>query len=260
MRPYNRSLHPDDYQFLVKWDAELRVHLQDMVNRGVPHREWHPHRFWEYASILQQLEELGVSERAEMIDLGSGASFFDPYLTTQFPLLCCTDNMQYGDISPEVEAQRRAFNISLPLWAIDIEDMREGAVPGWGGATDKFDVTMCISSIEHVTNHDKAMWELIRITKPGGYIFITSDYFRDTDHWNVSVSKHLQITPYTLDYVSSIPSTFGLDFVGSTDFEYKGDFVHNYSFVNLCLRKRAASTSAVASKQLADDNGKAPTK
>lgn len=244
MRPYNRSLHPDDYQFLVKWDAKLRAHLRDMVNRKVPHREWHPHRFWEYASILQQLEELGVPQNAEMIDVGSGAAFFDPYLATLHPLLCCTDNMQYGDIGPEVAAQRKAFNISLPLWNLDMEDMSAHKTPGWGGATDKFDVTLCISSIEHVTNHDAAMRELIRITRPGGYIFITSDYFRDIPQWEASPSRHLQVTPYMKEYVEAIPEKFGLDFVGDTDFEYKGDFVHTYSFVNLCLQKRAASTPA----------------
>lgn len=237
MRPYNRSLHPDDYQFLVKWDAQLRAHLRDMVNRNVPHREWHPHRFWEYASILQQLEELGVSEEAEMIDVGSGASFFDPLLATMFPRLCCTDNMQYGDINPMVEAQRKAFKISLPCWNIDMENMPAGATPGWGGATDKFDVTMCISSIEHVHNHDAAMKELIRITAPGGYLFITSDYFRDIPQWEASPSRHLQITPYMKEYVETIPERFDLEFVGPTDFDYKGDFVHTYSFVNLCLRK-----------------------
>jgi len=245
MRPYNRSLHSDDYQFLVKWDAMLRAHLRDMVNRNVPHREWHPHRFWEYASVLQQLEEQHVPAEAEMIDVGAGASFFDPLLATLYPRLCCTDNMYYGDVTPMVEAQRKAYNISLPCWSLDMQNMPEGATPGWGGATDKFDVTMCISSIEHVPNHDAAMKELIRITKPGGLIFITSDYFRDEAHFEQSVSRHLQVTPYREDFVEDFPLLWPeLSFVGSTDFEYKGDFVHNYSFVNLCMRKRAASTPA----------------
>jgi hypothetical protein len=34
---------------------------------------------------------LNVPSNAEMIDVGAGASFFDPYLALQFPLLCCTD-------------------------------------------------------------------------------------------------------------------------------------------------------------------------
>jgi len=125
-----------------------------------------------------------------------------------------------------------------------MESMAAGATPGWGGATDKFDVTLCISSVEHVHDHDAAFREMVRITKPGGYVMITSDYFRDLEHFEQSVSRHLQVTPYRPDYVATLPERFGLEFVGETDFGYRGDFVHNYSFVNLCMRKRAASTPA----------------
>lgn len=253
MRPFNRSLHPDDYGMLASYDLRLHTHLDEMVRRSVPHREWHPHRFWEYASVLQQLHELGVPRDAEIIDLGAGASFFDPFLARLHPRLCCTDNMQYGDVEPMVAAQRAAYGVALPCWNLDMQDMRAGATPGWGDATDKFDVTLCISSIEHVHDHDAALREMVRITKPGGLVFITSDYFRDLAHFEQSVSRHLQVTPYRPDYVAALPQRFGLQFVGDTDFGYRGDFVHNYSFVNLCLRKpRAASTPAEAG-----DNGKA---
>src|SRR5262245_415195 len=90
----------------------LQAHLDDMVRRGVPHREWHPHRFWEYASILQQLAALQVPPDVEMVDLGAGASFFDPFLATIFPRLCSTDNMQYGDVEPMVAAQRAAYGVA----------------------------------------------------------------------------------------------------------------------------------------------------
>lgn len=243
MRPYNRSLHPDDYGFLAPKVAALRLFLDDMVRRQVPHREWHPHRFWEYASILQQLDDLGVPRDAEMIDVGAGASFFDPYLALLHPRLCCTDTEKYGDYSWMVQKQREAYGVALPLYNLSLEDMAPRMEIGWGGATDKFDVTMCISTIEHVDNHDAAMRELIRITKPGGLIFITSDYFRDLPQWEASPSRHLQVTPYMQASVEALPDKFGLEFVGETDFAYAGDFVHSYSFCNVCLRK-PVSTSA----------------
>lgn len=237
MRPYNRSLHPDDYGFLAKQNALLVAFQQDMVNRGVPHREWHPHRFWEYASIMQQLEDLSVPAEAEMIDVGAGASFFDPLLAISYPRLCCTDSMKYGDVSSMVAAQRAHYGVALPLYDLMLEDMSPRMEIGWGGATDKFDVTLCISTIEHVDDHDAAMRELVRITKPGGYIFITSDYFRDIPQWEASPSRHLQVTPYMEAFVNALPGRFGLEFVGDTDFAYAGDFVHTYSFVNICMRK-----------------------
>lgn len=239
MRPYTRSLHPDDYVFLKPYVTLLQVFQADMAGNGVPHREWHPHRFWEYASIMQQLVELRVPlESAEAVDLGAGASFFDPYLARILPRLCCTDSMKYGDVTSMVEAQRQFYGVSLPLYDLPLEDMSPKPSIGWGGATDKFDVTLCISTIEHVDDHDAAFNELVRITKPGGYIFITSDYFRDLEQFEQSVSRHLQNTPYRKEFVLDLPNRFAVDFVGDTDLDYAGDFVHNYSFCNVALRKR----------------------
>lgn len=239
MRPFNRSLHPDDYTFLQPYVDPIAAFQRDMTVRGVPHREWHTHRLWEYASIMQQLLALGVPAEAEMIDVGAGASFFDPYLALLYPRLCCTDSMKYGDVTSMVQAQRAAYGVALPLYDLMLEDMSPRMEIGWGGATDKFDVTLCISTIEHVDEHDKAFAELVRITKPGGYIFITSDYFRDMAHFEQSVSRHLQVTPYREEFVRELPNWFRVEFVGETDFAYAGDFVHNYSFCNICLRRRA---------------------
>lgn len=239
MRPYTRSLHDSDYAFLQTRVDPIVAFQQDMTARGVPHRDWHTHRLWEYASIVQQLDELGVSPEAEMIDLGAGASFFDPYLALRFPRLCCTDSMKYGDVTAMVQAQRAAYGVALPLYDLPLEDMSARTDIGWGGATDKFDVTLCISTIEHVDDHDKAFHEMVRITKPGGLIFITSDYFRNLEQFELSVSRHLQNTPYRKEFVLDLPNRFPVAFVGDTDLDYCGDFVHNYSFCNVCLRKVA---------------------
>lgn len=230
MRPYTRSLDPEDYHFLVH-TAPLRQFQQDMVRNGVQHREWHPHRFWEYASMMQQLDELQVPKTAMIVDVGSGGSFFPPYLVTvgEYPNVEVTDSMKYGDVRPILDSQRQFYNIDLPLHDLPCEDMTF--------ADDTFDVTMCISTIEHVDDHDAAMREMVRITKPGGFIFITSDYFRNLEQFEQSVSRHLQVTPYREEFVLEIPEKFGLEFVGPTDLGYRGDFVHNYSFVNVCLRR-----------------------
>jgi 2-polyprenyl-3-methyl-5-hydroxy-6-metoxy-1,4-benzoquinol methylase len=229
MRPYTRSLHPNDYEFLQDSD-DLRAFVDHMAHEGVPHREWHPHRIWEYASIMLQLRELGVPRDAEIVDVGAGASFFDPYLALRYPKLCEIDSMKYGDVTDMVEAQRAHYGVALPLYDLALEDLSPIQ-------SDRFDVSMCISTIEHVDDHDAAMRELVRITKPGGYIFITSDYFRSREHWEMSISKHLQVTPYTKELVLNIPNQYRVEFVGRTDLDYLGDFVHNYSFVNICLRK-----------------------
>jgi SAM-dependent methyltransferase len=243
MRPYTRSLDSADYAWLQPYVDPIAAFQRGMAANGVPHREWHTHRLWEYASIMQQLADFNVPRHAEMIDVGAGASFFDPYLALKHPLLCCTDTEKYGDYSWMVQKQRGAYGVALPLYNLNLEDMSPRMEIGWGGATDKFDVTMCISTVEHVDDHDKAFAELVRITKPGGYIFITSDYFRHPEHFEQSVSRHLQVTPYSECYIESLPRRFPVDFVGGVDLAYRGDFVHNYSFCNVCLRRRIVNTS-----------------
>ncbi len=155
------------------------------------------------------------------------------------PRLCCTDTEKYGDYSWMVQRQREAYGVALPLYNLSLEDMASRMEIGWGGATDKFDVTLCISTVEHVDDHDKAFAELVRVTKPGGYIFVTSDYFRGPEHFEQSVSRHLQVTDYNEQFVLDLPRRFDVDFVGETDLGYRGDFVHNYSFCNVCLRRRS---------------------
>jgi SAM-dependent methyltransferase len=235
-------LDPQDYEYLRQVDDPLRDFQRDMAARGVPHREWHPHRFWEYSSILQQLYELHVPFGAKILDVGSGGSFFPPYLAVLGWDVSLTDSMKYGDITGDITAQRAHYGVPLPLYDLLVEDMSPHPEINWGGESNYWDVVMCISTIEHVDadQHDNALRELCRITKPGGLLFITSDYFRDHDQFEASPSRHLQFTPYMKEFVLSIPSMVEVDFVGETDLDYRGDFVHSYSFVNICLRKRIA--------------------
>jgi SAM-dependent methyltransferase len=247
LRPYTRSLHPDDYYFLQKYVTPLEVFLRDMLAHNVPCRDWHPHRFWEYGSILQQLDELQVPQSARLIDIGSGGSFFPPYVKKVAGYdISVTDSMKYGDILHVLWSQCVYYGIEIPLYALPAEDMGPHVAlqPPWDGASNAWDVVMCISTIEHVDadKHDEALREICRITKPGGLIFITSDYFRDLQQLEHSPWKDWQYTPYMKDFVLSIPQIIDADFVGDTDLDYRGDFVHNYSFVNICLRKRPAST------------------
>lgn len=242
MRPYTRSLDPADYAFLPHAER-LRAFERSMVEEGVPHREWHEHRLWEYASIMQQLEELEVPRTATILDVGSGGSFFPPYLAAVagYRDLCLTDSMKYGDITQMVAAQRARYGVALPLYDLLVEDMSPRVDIGWSGESDRLDVVMCISTIEHVDadRHDDELREIWRVAKLGGLIFITSDYFRDEVQFEASPSRHLQHTAYTREFVLDLPNKINAEFVGETDLGYRGDFVHSYSFVNICLRKNS---------------------
>lgn len=233
MRPYTRSLDPADYVFLPH-ASRIRAFEAAMT---APHCVSHEHKLWENASIMQQLEELRVPKHARLLDVGSGGMFFPPYLATEggYADLSLTDS-NIG-IAVQIEAQRVAYDIALPFYALPAEHM--ASLP-----TDEWDVVMCISAIEHMADHDAALREIWRLTKPGGFIFLTSDYFRSVDgradpqQYAASPYRACQVTPYCKELVLNIPNVIAADFVGETDLDYCGDFVHNYSFCNVCLRKR----------------------
>jgi SAM-dependent methyltransferase len=236
MRPYTRSLHPNDYQFLPHAPA-IRAFQMLMASHEVPHHISHEHKVWENASIMQQLEDLDVRHDARLLDVGSGGLFFPPYVAQRYPDLTLTDS---ADIRPIVDAQCAAYGVEMPFYQLRAEDM--SVLP-----SDHWDVVMCISTIEHIASghHDAALREICRLTKPGGLMFITSDYFRsvngsyDRRQYRESPFRHCQETPYHKELVLRLPELMGASFVGDTDLEYAGDFVHNYSFVNICLRKVA---------------------
>lgn len=232
LRPYTRSLDPRDYAFLPH--AERIRKFQTAMT--APHFISHEHKLWECASIMQQLEELKVPTSASLIDVGSGGMYFPPYLATVGGYLNLSLTDSDASIAGKIQAQRAAYGIDLPFYAVGAEDM--SVLP-----SEQWDVVMCISAIEHMGGHDAALREIWRLCKPGGLIFITSDYFRsvnggvDSVQYEMSPYRACQVTPYHKELVLRLPSMIDASFVGETDLNYRGDFVHSYSFVNICLRK-----------------------
>jgi SAM-dependent methyltransferase len=237
--PFNRALHPDDYEHLTMWVEKVRGFERMMHGKDIPFRKDHEHRTWEYANVLRQLDELGVKRAAEgtpvrVIDCGAGGSSLSPMLAYLGYTVTVADSMAYGDIREAfILPQVGALELSMAVLSEPVEAMR--SVPD-----NEYDVAMCISVIEHLAAdkfHD-GLKELHRITKPGGYLFITSDYFADEAQIESSPYKQIQHTAFTPELAGRIDRMIDADFVGGHDFRYRGDFVHNYSFVNLCLRKR----------------------
>jgi SAM-dependent methyltransferase len=233
-RPYTRSLDPQDYEFLSH--APKLVEFEHLMS--APHVLWHPHKIWENASIMQQLDELNVPKAARMIDIGSGGTFFPFYLAVEggYANVAITDA---ADLASYVDVQRESYGVAVPFYRLDARDMSTLQ-------TESYDVVMCVSTIEHVkaSGHNEALREMWRLTKPGGLLFITSDYFRSdadgyADAQQRAASPYVkgQKTAYCKEFVLNLPNVIAADFVGDTDLDYRGDFVHNYSFVNICLRK-----------------------
>lgn len=231
--PYNRALHPDDYAHLdlVPYVAEVESFEQRLRLHQVPYRKDHAHRVWEYANVLRQLDELNISPGSSVLDVGSGGSYLPVLLATRGYRVTASDSMAYGDCTAWMVQQSGVFDVLLPVLVCPVEqiDAPDGA----------FDATVCVSVIEHVAPDRVATaWqELARVTRPGGAVMVTSDYFSGMTAWEQSPFRSIQHSPITADAPLAWMANLGLPLtlVGGVDWTYRGDTVYNYSFVNLCF-------------------------
>jgi len=231
LTPYNRALKLSDYEELV---SETMT-LADFRSRchGLFYRNDHEHRSWEYAQVLCQLSELRIEPPARILDTGSGCSYFPLLLKTLGYDIVVNDSMAYGDTIACLRAQCFHFGFEIPLIVAPIEKL--------GIESDQWDVVLCVSVIEHLptTEFANGLRELYRVAKPGGYLFITSDYFKDEPHALSSPSlaiQHNRFYPHTAEQM--INDHIDVEWVGGVDLTYhEPGLVNGHSFVNLCLRK-----------------------
>lgn len=237
---YNRALNTSDYSdpALLPHLERLRAFEQRVASLRLPYRKDHAHREWEYANVLLQLQELGITPPAKILDTGSGANYFAPMLKVEGYDIAVNDSMAYGDITEWLRTQCFGLGITIPLVVAPVEKL--------GLEDDQWDVTMCISVIEHlsVTEFGNGLRELYRVTKPGGYIFITSDFFKDEPHALTSPSLGIQhnrfyeadaITKILREIPDAVPVGGILGEGGGVT--YRGHFVNGHSFVNFVLQK-----------------------
>jgi len=242
---YNQALHPDDYVALAPWREPLQAFERSRM-AGLNYRKDHTHREWEYARIMRQLTELfpdRTPASIRILDTGSGASYFIPYLKICDYDVVTSDSMTYGDITEWLRAQCFALNITIPLVVAPVERL--------GLEDNQWDVTMCISVIEHlpVTEFENGLRELYRVTKPGGYLFITSDYFRDEASALKSPSLGIQNNRfYPHSAQQKIDDVIDVEWIGGTNLTYRempeAETVNGHSFVNFCFRKPLRSRQA----------------
>ena len=234
---FNRSLHPDDYAELAPWTDKLRAFSQSLSTARIFYRNDHQHRLWEYGLCLRAIEEEFSGYPVRVLDTGSGSSYWPMFLARHGYEVEVNDSGAYGSIEATLIAQCVQFStkfhpIRIPLHVEPCEAM--GSIPD-----HTFDVVTCVSVIEHVDarDYEAALREHYRVTKPGGLILMTSDFFPDANRKTIFDS--IQHTKYTSEIAERVPALFGgaVEWLGPHDFTYRGDFVHNYSFCSTFFRK-----------------------
>jgi SAM-dependent methyltransferase len=156
-----------------------------------PFRQWS--RRWEYVYVAQRLSEWlsGSAGSQQVVDAGSGFTFFPFYLARAFPELeiHCFDN------DPTAGAALRQAAESLgtgPNFCIeDIENLRRPDA--------SVDAVYSVSVIEHTQNPGRVVDEINRVLKPGGIFICTFDI-----SFEARSPMHVRHVQRLLDHISDV--------------------------------------------------------
>lgn len=164
---------------LARFDPFLGAMVFDMQTRGI--------RGWEYALFLQGMENnLGGQK---IVDLGTGSSPFARYLSSLGADVYTLDLPRPFDKDRGNTLKGR--HVQANFLALPLRD-------------ESLDCVLSISAVEHLQQQEReplklrsyedfrrrtrvALWEMARVTRTGGYLYLTTDFYEPerqrTDRW-----------------------------------------------------------------------------
>lgn len=143
-------------------------HVQELCKKfeifstqlGVP---FHLLKWFEYtyALLFSQHKYPGT-----LLDVGSAETLF-PYFCAAYQYQVTTLDLEYSKVREEVGKQ---FNITAL-----VDDLREFNPT----LQKRFEFITCLSVIEHIDEDTKAILNVGSYVKPGGILFISTDFYKD---------------------------------------------------------------------------------
>src|SRR5262249_42785033 len=133
----------------------------------------------EIDALLYVLGAAGVSLTKDMtlLDLGAGQGMRVGFLASLVGSVVGADNLDYsalysGEFLKLLTEKHLRHGLDLPLSRIAFHQADALKLMYRDGL---FDCVACFTSLAHIENPGAALQEMIRVTKPGGYIFISID-------------------------------------------------------------------------------------
>ena len=206
---------------MMGFDSYLQNRLSDSSIEGL--------KAWEYGTLTSFI---GDFRSLSVLDVGPGDSTFCLYLAQKGASVATIDYPQ--PIAPDKEGFRERCHESNV-------DVHFGTMLGLPYKDEAFDLVLCVSTIEHldmtpdwepiphgdfIAATRKALVEMCRVTKKGGYLYITTDAYeperQKTDNWSMGaiydgIGAAYSIHDIEAIFVDTIEGA-GLTFVNGHDF------------------------------------------
>jgi SAM-dependent methyltransferase len=132
-----------------------------------------PQKNWDHWLLLQALAS--IDRRARVADLGCGhgdtltllhAAGFSDLVGVDF-------NLSWRIRIRQLLSMKRARTLSVPYRLVRADIIRTGLESG------TCDAVVCVSTIEHGVNLEAFVHEAVRLLRPSGILFISTDYWED---------------------------------------------------------------------------------
>jgi len=219
---FTRVLRPNDYN-LFEGHKEIEKLMPKLNSQ---YRYEHPHRKWEYGLALDFLKESGVKT---VLEVGGGGSILAPVLAMNGFDVTETDISNGGET---VAQQNQILGTNIKFVLADFSESFESLETKFEEFA-MFDAVLCVSTIEHVPNHVDMFRNLCLFAEKA--VFLTTDFHPSAETFSTA---HLRTyNKESLEEYKKIAEGFDYN-VDWGDLEYRGNFVYDYTFASLAMRRR----------------------
>lgn len=141
----------------------------------------HMHRMWEYSLVLRVLrtwlKDYKDKNNIPLVaaDIGGGIGFTTPLLLVNKFAVAMYEPWLNGNESAKFWEQVNNYrDKTIPSHAVI--EINYGLLSLRDRDRNHYDAVFCISTLEHIRNYQSAWEDLLSMVKPGGLVFITTDY------------------------------------------------------------------------------------
>jgi ubiquinone/menaquinone biosynthesis C-methylase UbiE len=232
---FSKTMNENDYPEFVA-EGQVLITVRETIQMWLAAQ--HKHRLWEYALAQKVLKEVfGDKNGLRVCDVGCAGSFLAPILYWLGNHVVMYDIWSMGNYHDFTMEQMRKV----------AQHRREGSYEfkerGLGGMQQDdrdFDAAFCVSTIEHIAKYQEAFVDLLDMVKPGGLVFLTSDFAEDEeDHYQYSYLRAGKMfTKKTYEELIEIGKNKGFHLLGGKHDLTWGEenrLVNDYGFGALAL-------------------------